>query len=178
MKEKESISILDTNIFLTGIDFNLFRGTVYTTPKIISELNVDKYKSRNRNIFTKIQAAISSKKLLVRHPQEEYVLRIDDKSKITGDYKALSIADKEVIALSLELMESFNEKVRLYTNDYSMENLCSELDIPCSPIHKKGIKSRIMWEVYCPFCNDTREAEDLYRNCGVCGQKLKRRPKK
>ncbi len=178
MNEKEPISILDTNIFLTGIDFNLFKGTIYTTPKIISEINVDKYKNRNRNIFTKIQAAIVSKKLFIKHPFEEYIQKVEEHYKITGDYKALSIADKEVIALSLELMETNDGSVKLYTNDYSMENLCSELDIPFSPIHKKGIKSRIIWEVYCPFCKDIRKSEDLYRNCGTCGQKLKRRAKK
>ena len=178
MIEKEAISIIDTNIFLTGIDFNLFRSVIYTTPKIISELNVDRYKNRNRNIFTKIQAAIASKKLIVKHPFEEYIQKVEERSKITGDYKALSIADKEVIALSLELKETTDKSVKLYTNDYSMENLCSDLDIPFSPIHKKGIKSRIIWEVYCSFCNDTFKAEDLYKNCGICGSKLKRRAKR
>jgi len=178
MNANQEISLFDTNIFLTGIDFNLFKGIIYTTPKIINEINVDKYKERNRNIFTKIQAAIVSKKLIVKHPFEEFILRVEEYSKITGDYKALSIADKELIALSLELKETKNGNVKLYTNDYTMENLCSELNIPFSPIHKKGIKSKIIWEVYCPFCDNIHKSEDLYKTCGMCGFKLKRRKKR
>ncbi|MHA1525440.1 MAG: ribonuclease VapC, partial [Promethearchaeota archaeon] len=62
--------------------------------------------------------------------------------------------------------------------DYSMENLCSVLDIPFSPLIKKGIKSKIIWEVYCPICSKVYNAEDLNNPCEICGLKLKRRPKK
>jgi rRNA maturation endonuclease Nob1 len=178
MKEKRSILIFDANIFLTGLDFNLINDIIYTTPDIIDEIKVKRYSEKNRNIINKIQAAIESKNLIVRSPSKSFLNEISTKSKLTGDYKALSEADNGLIALTLELMsENLNENVIIYTNDYSMENLCSELNIPFSPLGKKGIKSKIIWEVYCPFCKEIHEGQDFNSPCEKCGQKLKRRPK-
>ena len=179
MKEKRSILIFDANIFLTGLDFNLIRDIIYTTPSVIDEIKVKRYSEKNRNIINKIQAAIDSKRLIVRTPSSKYLEEVKGISKITGDYKALSDADSDLIALTLELMdENSNENVMIYTNDYSMENLCSELNISFSPLGKKGIKSKIHWEVFCPFCNELHEVQEYDTPCEKCGQRLKRRPKK
>ena len=99
-------------------------------------------------------------------------------SKKTGDFKALSDADKELIALTLELIEKSNKKVKIYSNDYSIENVCSELKIPFLPLYKDGIESKITWQVHCPQCRTIHDAEDLNRVCEICGSKLRRRPKK
>ena len=160
-KKNNEILIFDTNIFLTGIDFNLMNGIIYTTPSIINEIKIDKYINKNRNILNKIQAAIDSKKLILKTPSDKYINEIEKKSELTGDYNALSNTDKELIALTLELKETVNINIMIYTNDYSMENLCSELNIPFSPLFKKGIKSKIIWEIFCPFCNDIFDAEFL-----------------
>ena len=177
MKEEQPILVFDTNIFLTGIDFNLIDAEIYTTHNIIKEVTVKKYSEQNRNIIYKIQAAIYSKKLTVKNPLEEYVHEIEKKSKKTGEVKALSRADKELIALTLELIETTDRRVVIYTNDYSMENLCSEMNIPFSSLNKEGIKSKIIWEIYCSFCNRVFDAEDLNRKCETCGTRLRRRPK-
>lgn len=177
-KKNNEILIFDTNIFLTGVDFNLLKGIIYTTPNIINEIKIDKYINKNRSILNKIQAAIDSKKLILKTPLNKYIDEIEKKSELTGDYNALSNTDKELIALTLELKETVTINITIYTNDYSMENLCSELNIPFSPLFKKGIKSKIIWEVYCPFCKEIYKAENLNKNCEKCGLKLKRRPKK
>ncbi|MFW9895185.1 MAG: hypothetical protein ACFFD7_05205, partial [Candidatus Thorarchaeota archaeon] len=65
-----------------------------------------------------------------------------------------------------------------FSNNYSIENVCSELNIPYSPLYKEGIEAKINWEVYCSFCKKTFKAEDLKKNCEICGSKLKRRPKR
>ena len=178
MKEEQPILVFDTNIFLTGIDFNLINAKIYTTHNIIKEIKVKKYREQNRNIMNKIQAAIYSKKLTVKSPLEKYVQEIERKSRKTGEVKALSSADKELIALTLELIEMTGDSVVLYTNDYSMENLCSEMNIPFSSLNKKGIKSKIIWEIFCPFCNEVFDVEYLNRKCEICGNRLRRRPKK
>ena len=51
MKKKVTFYIFDTNIFLTGIDFNLFEGDIYTTPSIIEEVKDLRYFEKNRNIL-------------------------------------------------------------------------------------------------------------------------------
>ncbi|TFG14753.1 MAG: hypothetical protein EU535_02880 [Promethearchaeota archaeon] len=177
-KKAKSILIFDTNIFLLGIDFNLIDGLIYTTPEVIEEIRHKKYLSKNRNILNKIYAAIESKKLILKNASDQYFQEIEHNSKITGDYNALSAVDKGLVALTLELRETVNKNVKIYTNDYTIENICSELNISFSPLNKKGIKSKTIWEVYCPYCNEVFKPEDLHKYCDRCGLKLKRRPKK
>ena len=52
-QKKSLILVFDTNIFLTGIDFNIFNEKVYTTSKIFDEIDVNKYLNKNRNILNK-----------------------------------------------------------------------------------------------------------------------------
>jgi len=178
MKEGNKVSIFDTNIFLIGLDFNIIPGRIYTTHNVIEEIEVKKYLEKNRNILNRIHAAVVTKKLILRHPSDKYVFLIEEKSKKTGDYKALSEVDRELLALCLEIMEQEKGEVVFYSNDYSLLNVCSELSIAYSSIGKEGIKKKIMWDVYCPFCNISYKAEDLNKICERCGTKLKRKPKK
>ncbi|MFX0020865.1 MAG: NOB1 family endonuclease [Candidatus Hermodarchaeota archaeon] len=178
MSEKTQNYIFDTNIFLTGIDFNLIEGVIYTTHSIIEEVNQWKYKEKNRNILNKINAAIETRKLKIKVPKDKFLKKIKEISKITGDFNALSDADKELLAISLELLEKRGESMRVYSNDYSIENVCSELEIPYSPLFKNGIESKIIWEIFCPHCDKIYSAEDLNKICEICGKKLRRRPKK
>ena len=178
MKDKDQIAVFDTNIFLTGIDINIFKNIIYTTPNVIEEVKASKYMVKNRNILNKIYAAIESKKLRIRNPNVKFIQDVTKKSKITGDLYALSNIDKELIALTLELSKNYHQKVKLYTNDYSIENVCSELNISYTSLYKDGIEKKIIWEVFCPNCKTIHKAEDLYKICEICGLKLKRRPKK
>jgi len=177
MKEKASIYIFDTNIFLTGIDINLIEFEIYTTLSIIEEIKDHRYTEKNRNILNKVNVAIETKKLTVINPESKFIEKVREISKKTGDFKSLSDVDKELIALALELKEKSNKNVKMYSNDYSIENVCSELKIPFSSLYKNGIESKINWEVYCPYCKSIHEAEELNKTCEMCGSKLKRRPK-
>ena len=174
-QKKNSILVFDTNIFLTGIDFNFFKETIVSTPAIINEIKVKKYKDQNRNILQRIELAIELEKLIIKNPTEYYIKLVEEKSKITGDINALSKTDVELIALALELMSTTDNEIVLYTNDYSMENLCSEFNLKFKALFKNGIKSKIYFEVFCPYCKTIYKAEDLNANCERCGLKLKRR---
>ena len=178
MNKESPILIFDTNIFLIGIDFNVFEGVIYTTPSIVEEVKDQRYSEKNRNILNRISAAIETKKLKIKFPEDKYINKIKEVSKETGDLNVLSDADKELIALTLELIEKSYKNVKLFSNDYSIENVCSELNIPYSPFYKKGIKSKIDWEVYCINCGTIHQAEDMNKICERCGLKLRRRPKK
>ncbi|MHA2281078.1 MAG: NOB1 family endonuclease [Promethearchaeota archaeon] len=177
MNDDVSHLVFDTNIFLKGLEFNLIPGIIYTSPTIIEEITVKKYKDKNRNILNRIQVAQDNKKLIIKFPLEKYSKIVENKSKKTGDFKALSEADKHIIALAMELIDTKNKNVMLFSNDYSIENVCSELNIPYSPLYKDGIETKIIWEVYCSFCQKTFNAEDLKKRCEICGSKLRRRPK-
>ncbi|MHA2036208.1 MAG: NOB1 family endonuclease [Promethearchaeota archaeon] len=169
--------IFDTNIFLKGLEFNLIPGIIYTTPRIIQEIKVNKYKDKNRNILNRIEVALANKKLIVKSPLEKFFKIVEKKAKKTGDFNALSEADKQLIALAVELNDTESQDVILFSDDYSIENVCSELNISYSPLYKEGIETKIMWEVFCSFCQKTFKADDLQKRCEICGSKLKRRPK-
>lgn len=177
MNNEVSHFVFDTNIFLKGLEFNLIPGTIYTTPTIIEEIKVKKYKDKNRNILYRIKAALENKKLIIKSPMEKYYKIVEIKSKKTGDFNALSEADKHLIALAIELIDTNNQNVILFSNDYSVENVCSELNICYSPLYKEGIETKIIWEVYCSACQKIFKSEDLKKRCEICGSKLKRRPK-
>ena len=172
------ILIFDTNIFLKGIDINIFKEKIYTTHKIIDEIKVLKYQNKNRNIINRIEVAINKEQLIIKDPKEEYRNRTLDAAKITGDVNFLSKADIDLIALALELMETSGDDVILYSNDYTVQNLCSEMKIKFTSIFIKGIKNQIKFELFCPSCKEKYSAGNVLKHCEVCGSKLKRRPKK
>lgn len=176
-RKKSSILIFDTNIFLRGVDLNLFPNKIYTTPEIINEIEVKRYESRNRNIINRIQAAIASRKLIIESPSEKYVNHAKTIAKNTGDLKALSDQDYSVIALALELMNSQPFDIELFTNDYSIQNVCFELNITVRSLFRSGIEHQIKFEVYCPHCQTIHNSDKLNEICDVCGSRLKRRPK-
>ena len=174
--KKGSILVFDTNIFLTGIDFNFFKETIFTTPEVIDEIQVKRYKDKNRNVINRIEVAVELGKLFIEKANENYIDIVLAKSKLTGDINALSNADVGLIALALELMDTYNQEIVLYTNDYSMENLCSELNIKFMPMFKEGIKEKVFFEIYCPYCKSIFKPKDFNKVCEMCGSKLKRRP--
>ena len=175
-QKRNLVLVFDTNIFLTGIDFNLIPNIIYTTSEVIDEINVSRYSEKNRNTLIKIYVGIENKKLIVKNPTQNYLEIVKKKSKLTGDLKSLSEVDFGIIALALELMQIKKHEVIVYTNDYSMENLCSELNINFKPLYKKGIKDQMNFEIYCPNCYSLYKAERLNTGCDLCGMKLKKRP--
>ncbi len=104
----------------------------------MNELKVQKYLDRNRNILLKVELAIETGKLVVKKSQEKYSNIVEEKSKSTGTTKVLSKNDISLMGLVLELMNTYTEDIILYTNDYSMENLCTMLNIRFKPLYKKG----------------------------------------
>ena len=173
--KRNSILIFDTNIFLTGIDFTLIPSRLYTTPQVIEEIEVFKYKSKNRTILNRILVAVETGKLIVKSPIEKYYHRVEEEAKLTGDFMTLSKADIGVVALAIELKEVKIDDVIIYTNDYSIENLCLHLNLTFQPFYKAGIKKKYYFEMYCPYCHKIYDSSHLNKFCNECGSKLKRR---
>ena len=141
----------------------------------MDELKVPKYIDRNRNILRRIEFAIETGKLVVKKSQDKYSNIVEEISKSTGTTKVLSKNDVSLMGLVLELMDTHPEDIILYTNDYSMENLCTMLQIKFKPLYKKGIEEKMYFEVYCPYCKTLHKPEDLNKKCERCGLHLKKR---
>ena len=141
----------------------------------MDELKVRKYLDRNRNILRRIEFAIETGKLIVKKSQDKYSNIVEEKSKLLGTSKILSKNDVSLMGLALELMDTYPEDILLYTNDYSMENLCTMLQIRFKPLYKKGIEEKMYFEVYCPYCKTLHKPEDLNKKCERCGLYLKKR---
>ena len=96
-------------------------------------------------------------------------------SKRTGDFKYLSQADIEVLALALQL-KSLGENPTVVTDDYSMQNVANKLGIEFSPLTTFGIKYRFKWILYCPACRKKYPPDYKPKKCEICGTELKRKP--
>jgi UPF0271 protein len=178
VQKKNLILIFDTNIFLSGVDFNLIKGIIFTTPEIIGEIEVEKYSSQNRTIIVRVDTAIQQGKLIVRSPEISFIRKALDTARITGDLNALSKGDYSIIALALELSQAGESRVTVYSNDYSVQNLCNELKLEYSPLFREPIKRKTIFEVYCPNCHEIYDSSYLNLVCEKCGTNLKRKPKK
>jgi rRNA maturation endonuclease Nob1 len=161
--------VFDTNIFLMGLDFNIIRNKIYTVPGVLDELKVDRYLGENKIILQRINCGIQSNNLTVKLPNSIYRDKVHKAAKNTNDLPLLSRVDINLIALALELQTTHEKEVIIFTNDYSMENVCLELEIPFSPLGKDGItKKKYKKDMICPACGKnnpigTKECE----NCGT-----------
>ena len=100
---------------------------------------------------------------------------VTQQSKKTGDFKYLSQADIEVLALALQL-KAAHKKPTIVTDDYSIQNVASKLKIEFSPLATFGIKYRFKWILYCPACRKKYPSDYKPKKCEICGTLLKRKP--
>ncbi len=161
--------VFDTNIFLIGVNFNIIKNHLYTVPGVLEELRVDRYLGENAIILERIQYAVESGQLTIRMPEDMYREKVLKAATITNDLSFLSEVDINLISLAFEVKEIEQNRVILFTNDYSMENVCLELNIPFSPLGKKGIsKIRYRSDRVCPACGEINPIEaNACRRCGT-----------
>ncbi|TFG00971.1 MAG: hypothetical protein EU541_00780 [Promethearchaeota archaeon] len=166
---KDTNLVFDTNIFLMGIDFNIVDNKIYTVPGVLDELNVDRYQTENIFILERINYGIQSNNLTIKIPETTFRDKVIKAAKITNDFPLLSDVDINLIALALELKLNLEEEVILFTNDYSMENVCLKLGVSFSPLGKDGIsKIRFRKDIRCPACGERNPiGQKRCENCGT-----------
>ena len=114
--------------------------------------------------------------LICIHPEKRYVLEASELSRETGDIVGLSETDLSLLAVTMQF------RGHLHTDDYRLQNLCSEAGLDWSPIMTKGITESWAWEVRCPFCGlqgetgkGTKPVSESIGNCVDCGSELRYR---
>ncbi len=166
-EETRKIYVLDASAIINMASLiQILKGT---EKSYITEYTAKEIKSREKKMVT--EALISSKKLVIVKPKKEYLKEIEKKTVETGDMLKLSKADVETLALALQF-KCQNTDLTVLTDDYTMQNVLSNLKINWTPLKTKGIRKRIRWILYCPSCGSKWPANLKARDCPVCGTEL------
>ena len=150
--------VLDTNFFLAGMDPSGIDGERYITPEIKAEVEKG-FPAR------KMEYYLESDIISIASPSEDSVEAVMRASEETGDIARLSLADISILALALELSAA------IITDDYSVQNLASVLEISYIPLNEKGINEIWRWKYRCTGCG--RIFDEWYEQCPICGSPLK-----
>jgi UPF0271 protein len=165
------VIVLDTSAFLAGFNpFSVGEDQV-TTPKVEEEIR------SNSLIQTRFRTAAESGRLQVREPSEECLEIVEASAIKVGDAFYLSETDKQVLAIAIEAKRS-NGNPQIVTDDYSIQNVATNLGIAFAPLAAFGIRRLLEWVRYCPACYREYSADCESAECTVCGTELKRKPRK
>ena len=86
----------------------------------------------------------------------------------TGDLPRLSPVDLDVLAIAISTGET------LYTDDYSIQNVCRSLNHPFESVSNTKSKQQWAWELRCIGCRATKQADtQTEQECKICGSPMK-----
>lgn len=131
------------------------------------------------NLLTRVrfETAVESGKLKIKAPSEKYLNKVKASASRIGDAFFLSETDIQLLALALEF-KAFGYATQIVTDDYSIQNVATQLGIEFASLATFGIRCLIEWVRYCPACRRKYSADYNYTKCAVCGTVLKRKTRK
>jgi endoribonuclease Nob1 len=159
------VLVLDTSAFIMG--FNPTReGEVYTVPSVEDELL--------RGTMTQLRFHVNKEKgkVILRFPSPRSLGSVDAISSKVGEKGHVSQADREVVALALDLKQDGQEPV-IVSDDYAVQNMAEHLHLSYGSLANFGIAHKFDWIMYCPACH--RRSKGPEKTCRVCGTELKRK---
>ena len=160
--------VLDTSALVMGLDPSAIDSPTYSVPSVADELIPDTLP------FTRFRTSQDSTRLTVKRPSLSSLRVVEEASSKVGDVGVLSKADREVLALALDLRESGLLSV-IVSDDYAIQNVSETLGVEHASLSTFGIAQKFDWIYYCPACFRRYKLEDAERPCRVCGTRLKRR---
>ncbi len=161
--------MLDTSAFFAGFDsFSIYEEQV-TAPKVEEEIRT------NSMTFLRFRTAMESGRLKIMVPSEECLERVKTSANSVGDSFFLSETDMQILALALELKSTGCDPL-IITDDYSIQNVATQLGIVFASLATFGIRRLLRWIRYCPACHKEYSADFGSKECGICGTELKRKP--
>ena len=163
------VIVLDTSAFVAGFDPFSIGEEQYTVPAVKKEI------LGNSMILVRFETAIESGKLRVRTPKETFIDKAKASAALVGDAFFLSEADLQVLALALQL-KTQGHSLLIATDDYSIQNVASQMGIKFASLATFGIRFRLQWIRYCPACHRRYPANYKSNKCKICGTELKRKP--
>jgi len=151
--------ILDSSAILSG-KFNSTEHEIYTSPSISQELE----QSEMSDKFNYLLDA----GLRIMSPSADSLRKVREGAHRTGDINRLSEPDLELLGLALEIDGI------ILTNDYSIQNLACELNIPFLSPNEQEISNVIIWEYQCKGCAQIFNKKT--KECPICGSQLRFKP--
>ena len=139
---------------------NLPEGDCVCPPGVIDELR--KYDDRRLDLWGDM--------LRVSDCSPGSLEIVREEARKSGDLGRLSPVDMTVIALGLDLEGT------VLSDDFSIENVCSRLNIPYKPVGTKGIKKVEKWNYRCIGCK--KWYKEKMDECPICGSPMKAHRKK
>lgn len=164
-----SAVLLDASAFISGYDASDMRAEHYTVPSVRDELFGDDL------IRLRLDAALESGKIKMLAPEDRYIDEVEGAVAELGESRALSRADKELLALGLQL-KAEGKGPTIVSDDYSVQNAADLLGLGYRSLATRGIRRRFDWTIYCPGCRRTFNDLRVRDACPNCGTMLKRRP--
>ena len=139
-----------TVIFLKKAIFD----KMITIPEVIEEI-----KDSDSRLY------LSILDIKVEEAKEEFIERVKEVAKKTGDIYRLSDTDIKLLAKALE----YNAVI--VTDDYSIQNVAKKLNLKFENVIQKGIEKEFKWIRVCIGCGRRTENEI----CEICGSPTKLR---
>ena len=145
--------VLDATAFFVDMPLE---GELFTSPRGVDELADARSRCRLE--------ALSAAGLRVVSPGQDSIRRVAQVSATSGDAGVLSPADREILALALEL------SAEVVSDDFAVQNVAHHFGIPASPLQQRRAKKRV-WRFRCPGCGRYSDGPE---ECPVCGAIPKR----
>ena len=153
--------VLDTSVLYYGKDLpDGFECVI--TPGVVRELEKEGMGDRLELLM--------ATRIRVSSPSASSLKKVREESEKTGDSRRLSEADKELLALALDL------GYELLTDDYSIQNLARVLGVPARGMDQKGIAEVFEWQARCKGCGKVFSTD--VRTCDICGSETRTRRKR
>lgn len=163
-KNKKTVVILDTSAILSGKPIHIDKIKLITTPSVVSEF---KPGGRDYRIFE----FLIEKGLSIIAPSKESIKEIESVSVDTGDIVRLSQADKDILALSVDINKEGTQEALILTDDYTIQNVAHVLNIKFESFSQRGITKKFKWTYKCSGCGKKFVAP--VKICPICGKKTK-----
>lgn len=146
--------VLDASALLSG---RQFPGDLYTVPAVLREVR--------RHGLTSALEAILETQVRVLSADASSLGRVRAVSESTGDAPRLSPADRDLLALALDL------SAILVTDDYSIQNVARVLGVTYETVLAPGIREQWRWSYRCTGCGVVWP--EWHKECPTCGKPLR-----
>jgi endoribonuclease Nob1 len=161
---KKKVFIIDTSAILSGKPIMITDAKIVTTPGVSDEFNPG---GRDFRTFELLKET----GLTIQIPSKEAINAVKHTAQQTGDDRRLSIADIEIVALALDINKNPDQEATILSDDYSIQNVASTLNIKYQGFLQKEITKKFKWVSRCPGCG--KQFNEIKKICPICGTATK-----